>query len=313
MSIPSRIKFMMAFPETSQPLPEFWMCVSDFLRSRKMLPQEFKFSQIAGHPEPMRSERYLTLTAEEVAEVIKKRKLNGFHVDTGHTNRSLDFVYLTLTDGSAAHFTHRVESKTKAPEDWSLLIAEILTRWPSIGAWQYFNTYQVWQWANVKYDSYDSMFGSFPPSYRTFIDPNYDEKTSVGPPRTFIDISKNPGRPRSLRPDMRFSPINFLPTAEMWLGPHFWQYAICTKEEALAADFFIEKRDTPHYLYLKCWPEPFTRPDGEQGRQQQRLWKLFFHEDCEWPPGSGTICDEPMYGPPELMPAGAEQQSKAAK
>lgn len=35
---------------------------------------------------------------------------------------------------------------------------------------------------------------------------------------------------------------------------------------------------------------------------QQRLWKLFFHEDCEWPPGSGTICDEPMYGPPELMP-----------
>jgi hypothetical protein len=29
---------------------------------------------------------------------------------------------------------------------------------------------------------------------------------------------------------------------------------------------------------------------------------LFFQEDCEWPPGSGTICEEPMYGPPELMP-----------
>jgi hypothetical protein len=35
---------------------------------------------------------------------------------------------------------------------------------------------------------------------------------------------------------------------------------------------------------------------------QQRLWKIFFQEDCEWPPGSGIICDEPMYGPPELMP-----------
>lgn len=98
--------------------------------------------------------------------------------------------------------------------------------------------------------------------------------------------------------------VYFYPTAEMWLGPHFWQYAKCTKEEALAADFFIEKRDTPNFLYLKSWPEPFTRPDGEQGRQQQRLWKLFFNEDCEWPPGNGGICDEPMYGPPELMPDG---------
>jgi hypothetical protein len=94
----------------------------------------------------------------------------------------------------------------------------------------------------------------------------------------------------------------FYPTAEMWLGPHFWQYAKCTKEEALAAGFWLETRETPHFTYFKCWPTHFTRPDGDQGRMQQRLWKLFFHEDCEWPPGSGTICDEPMYGPPELMP-----------
>lgn len=112
-----------------------------------------------------------------------------------------------------------------------------------------------------------------------------------------IDISLNPGRKHSLIPA-----IEFHPSAEMWLGPHFWQYAKCTKEEAMAADFFLEVRDNPHFLYLKSWPEPFTRPDGEQGRQQQRIWKLFFHEDCEWPPGSGGICDEPMYGPPELMP-----------
>ncbi|WP_386820560.1 hypothetical protein [Luteolibacter algae] len=301
---------MMAFPETSQPLHEFWMCVADFMRSGDMLPDKLRLSQIAGHPEHMRSERGLSLSPEEVAHVIADRRLDGFHVDTGYTNRSLDFNYTTLTDGSAAHFTHRVEPNTKAPDDWSALIAKLLSRWPSIGAWQYFNPYQAWQWANVKYDSYDSMFGAFPPSYRTFTDLDYDEKTSVGPPRIFIDISKNPGRPRSLRPDIRFSPINFFPTAEMWLGPHFWQYAKCTKEEALASDFFIEKRDTPHYLYLKCWPEAFTRPDGEQGRMQQRLWKLLFHEDCEWPPGSGTICDEPMYGPPELMPAEADQKSK---
>ena len=63
-----------------------------------------------------------------------------------------------------------------------------------------------------------------------------------------------------------------------------------------------EVRDTPHYLYLKSWPHPFTRPDGEQGRVQQKLWRLLFHEDCEWPPGSGGISDTPVGGPPELMP-----------
>lgn len=267
-----------------------------------MLPPKFNLQQIAGHPEHMRSERDLVLTPEDVAQVIEKRKLNGFHVDTGHTDRSIDFSYLTLMDGSAAHFTCRIEPKTKAPDDWTPLVVELLSRWPSIGAWQYFLPYQAWQWKEVKDELYEERWGPFPPGYKTFLSQEYDESNPIADNRTFIDISRNPGRPRSLRPDIRFSPINFFPTAEMWLGPHFWQYAKCTKGEALAADFFIEKRDTPSYLYLKCWPEPFTRPDGEQGRMQQRLWKLFFHEDCEWPPGSGTISDEPMYGPPELMP-----------
>ncbi len=131
-----------------------------------------------------------------------------------------------------------------------------------------------------------------PPGFKTRHEP---DKYGIGPGQNLFEKTSNPGRSKTV--DHR---CIFYPTAEMWLGPHFWQYAKCTKEEALAADFFIEKQDTPHFLYLKCWPEPFTRPDGEQGRMQQRLWKLFFHEDCEWPPGSGTICDEPMYGPPEL-------------
>jgi hypothetical protein len=111
-----------------------------------------------------------------------------------------------------------------------------------------------------------------------------------------LDISLNPGSGRgSDHQPKRVS-------ADMWLGPHFWSYASCTKEEVLAADFFIEKRDTPHYLYLKSWPHPFTRPDGEQGRVQQKLWRLLYHQDCEWPPGSGGISDVPVGGPPELMP-----------
>ena len=90
--------------------------------------------------------------------------------------------------------------------------------------------------------------------------------------------------------------------SELWLGSRFWDFAPCTKEEALAAEFFIEKRDTPHHLYLKSWPHPFTRPDGEQGRVQQKLWRLLYKQDCEWPPGSGGISEVPVGGPPELMP-----------
>ena len=73
------------------------------------------------------------------------------------------------------------------------------------------------------------------------------------------------------------------------------------KEDVIASDFFLEVLDTPHFLYLKSWSHPFTRPDGEQGRVQQKLWRLLFHEDCEWPPGSGGISDVPVGGPPELM------------
>lgn len=113
--------------------------------------------------------------------------------------------------------------------------------------------------------------------------------TSPLPIRRLLDVSRNPGSSRVS------GGLHFSVASEMYLGPGFWRYAACTKEEVLAADFILEKRETPHYLYIRTWPHPFTRPDGEQGRVQQK-------EDCEWPPGSGGISDEPVGGPPDLMP-----------
>ena len=78
----------------------------------------------------------------------------------------------------------------------------------------------------------------------------------------------------------------------MWLGPDFWEGAACTRAEVFKADFFLEVREELGFLYLKSWPHAFNRPDGEQGRVQQKLWRLLFKEDCEWPPGSGGIRDE---------------------
>jgi len=86
-----------------------------------------------------------------------------------------------------------------------------------------------------------------------------------GPPpqagKVMIGISKNPGRVKQILPM-----VGFLPTAEMWLGPHFWQYAKCTRDEAIAVHFWLEIRDTPQYSYFKCCPFPFRSPARMAGK-----------------------------------------------
>jgi hypothetical protein len=297
---PHRNYFCVAFPAIPAPLSEVWNSVALFLNEHGCLPKVFEVSQIAGHAESDQSSQYLKLTAEEITDLIEKRNLNGFRVNTGHSTKSVDFtLYNSFYLSTQAVLICRIEKNAKAPDDWKVLIERIANRFSVIGGWQWGHLYRCWQWDDRADKGYERRWGSLPSGYRTWKEPFPGPIPQ--PDQVFIDISMNPGRPKVLAYNARF-----YPTAEMWLGPHFWQYAKCTKEEALAADFFIEKRDTPHYLYLKCWPEAFTRPDGEQGRMQQRLWKLLFHEDCEWPPGSGTICDEPMYGPKELWPEDLE-------
>ena len=302
-----KIEFSITFPVvTSTSVKEVWSRLSCYLKAQRSLPEKFEISQLAGHAKRFKSEQYLKLTADEIAQLIIERDLNGFRVNSGSFRRlsSMDFW---LTDaknlGSQASLYCQIEANAKSPKDWKSLIEQIIETIPSIGAWQWRGLYYYWQ-GSVNPEVYVRNYGELPPQTPTYIKKSID---GIGPDRVLIDTSRNPGRTKEL-----ITTIRFHPTSEIWLGPHFWQYAKCTKEEVLAADFFIEIRDTPHFLYLKCWQEPFTRPDGEQGRMQQRLWKLFFHEDCEWPPASGTICDEPMYGPPELMP-GYQNQTLSPK
>lgn len=142
----------------------------------------------------------------------------------------------------------------------------------------YEGNYMAWQRCDDR-EWYLKKYGpitGFPVITREFEPPRQ--------PLTLLDISKNPGR---------ISSVNTMPVsveADMWLGPAFWKYAPCTKEDVLK-ETWVEVEDTEHYLYLKAYPEPFTRPDGEQGRIQRRIWNVLFHQDCEWPPGSGTIAD----------------------
>jgi len=289
--------FFIGFPQVPRPVVSVWRQLATFLAAHEALPKMVELSQMVGHPESLRNEAVLKLPVQDVDRVISERNLEGFKIYSGAGSKSADYY---LTDYAGARqdsiLACYLESRAKAPSSWNALIEAVISAHSTVGAWQYLSLYQWWQRDNAGDRFYERRWGKLPPGYRTWSEPGPLALTPQ-PDRIFLDISMNPGRWKQITPM-----ISFLPTAEMWLGPHFWQYAKCTKEEALAAEFFIEKRDTPQFLYLKCWPQPFTRPDGEQGRMQQRLWRLFFHEDCEWPPGSGTICDEPMYGPPELMP-----------
>ena len=249
--------------------------------------------------------RTRTVDVEHVKSLLTALNTNQFHLEAelekqavAHfavnrerfSNADLQGYLLALlppltvsADGDSVEF----------PEDWSECLDYLCNAQPSYGAHQNNRLYHSWQNTSSA-DAYEQRFGAIPSGLRQGI-PN--QNGVIEQKEGFLNTNLNPGR-RILDPGFRFRTV----AADLWLGPHFWDYAPCTKEEVLAADFFLEKRDTPHFLYLKSWPHPFTRPDGEQGRVQQKLWRLLFKEDCEWPPGSGGISDEPVGGPPELMP-----------
>lgn len=285
---PSRNYFCITFLLMPDDVLGCWKILADYLNQHQAMPKEFRVSQIAGHIESQQSEQRLNVAASDIGSIIESRDLTAFHFDTGHTASSVSYEFQHY------HLTCRVEDRAKAPNEWGGFIEKVSTNFETIGGWQVYWPYRTWQDLR-RPDAYKSgAWGELPSGFQTRYVP---DKYGIGPGQTLFEKAMNPGRTKVV--DHR---CIFYPTAEMWLGPHFWQYAKCTKDEALAADFWLETRDTPHFTYFKCWPTPFSRPDGEQGRMQRRLWKLFFHEDCEWPPGSGTICEEPMYGPPELMP-----------
>ena len=92
-----------------------------------------------------------------------------------------------------------------------------------------------------------------------------------------IDTSKHPGRIEACVSGARTV------AADMWLGPRFWTHAACTPEE-VRAQSWLRIEENKNYMHINCWPEPFTRPDGEQGELQRKLWRLLFNGESQWPP-----------------------------
>ena len=266
-----------------------WKFLSPFLFKSSTAPEEFT---VSGGPVLKKAlgRQESDLNPEEIAELINKFPDERISLcGMGPTSRKL---FLTeWTDEINIRSVMLAGSYSEMAGEMKH-VANALWKWPEppIIAYTRLGTYRAWQ-SYSDPEGYKRYYGS--------ID-GFKIVPSGPPPVDFpsLDTSMNPGR------NIRIDRFAFAVSADMWLGPRFWEFAPCKKDEVMAADFFLEKRESPDCLYLKSWHHPFTRPDGEQGRIQQKLWRLLFHEDCEWPPGSGGISDEPIGGPPEFMPPG---------
>lgn len=69
--ISNRRHFEVAFPQVPEPVADVWSALTGFLAKGKALPRNFTVSQLAGHPAHLQSETDLTLTAQEIYELIQ--------------------------------------------------------------------------------------------------------------------------------------------------------------------------------------------------------------------------------------------------
>ena len=267
---------------------QIWRKAHEFLHNQGAASEAYRINPGIGSRRNFR-DFLKEMSPQDIEHEISLDPASGFTVQSGGDRTPQIITYHpTPLDGGLQGFSIASLDAGNLPIDWSDLVELLSSMAPLVVAKSTLSLYSAWQ--NCEdIGRYTRQFGSAV---------NFKQYEKGDPPvnRIVLDTSRNPGR-NHVR-----DALSLGVSAEMWLGPAFWQFAPCRKEEVLAADFFLEVRDTPQFLYLKSWPHPFTRPDGEQGRIQQMLWRLLFHEDCEWPPGSGGISDEPAGGPPELMP-----------
>jgi hypothetical protein len=291
-----QIYFAIYFRELPEPLSEIWKMFCDYLHVEIGLPPRWSIMEKG-------TLRNLKRSPDGIGEIIDQQGVSGFHIST----LGLEERWITLTlgpvGGGMMHpeaskipgrmLSCRFESGANVPPSWHALIEQISSRWITYGGFEWDHRYMGWQ-TTIWADDYERVGGLLPKGMEQKVIPSID---GLSPARIQLDISKNPGRQSAK--DGQFRAV----AAKMWLGNDFWKYSPSVREEVANADFLIDSRNYPDFVYIHSWPHPFTRPDGEQGRVQQKLWQLLFREDCEWPPGSGGISDTPMYGPPALMPS----------
>jgi hypothetical protein len=241
----------------------------DFLERSGLLQQMYRMTFVSREAGRVR----LDVPPDQVTHILRREQpvsysLMYWHMGLPHQAVGLDPIGLAYCSVKVATSTLEL-----TPPSWVPLIESMAATVPLAIAGINDSDYTGWQRCKRPQD-YLRDHGPID-SFRII--------RPLPPPLEDIDVldtSGNPGRMDSIASGPAFV------CADLWLGPTFWQYAPCRKDEVLNQPC-LEVRDTPHFLYIKVYPEPFTRPDGEQGEIQRRLWQLLFHSDCRWPPTQG--------------------------
>jgi hypothetical protein len=198
---PSQNFVCITFSNMPADVGEFWEILSDYLKEHDAIPKLFRLSQIAGHASSQQSEERLRVAPAKISELIAKRRLTAFSVDTGHTPTSVAYRF------HRSHFTSRVEKEAKAPNSWATFIERIVSRFETIGGWEPLNNYRAWQNLLSPDDYQYGTYGPLPPGFKTRYEP---DKYGIGPGQTLFENAINPGRTKIV--DHR---CIFYPTAEM--------------------------------------------------------------------------------------------------
>lgn len=218
-----------------------------------------------------RSDAVPSVTPDEALEIISKLRPNAFRFRHESSDLSQG-IGLIQQPGMKRFQCFNIGSQIPemTPPSWNPLIEALARNVRLALAGAHNPEYIGWQrCADAEY--YSKMYGSIEGFRITRPLPAPLDKIER------LDVSNNPGRFDSVAGGPAFV------CADLWLGPVFWDYAPCRKEEVLAQSW-LQCRDTEEFLHIRAFPEPFTRPDGEQGEIQRKLWQLLFHSECRWPP-----------------------------
>jgi hypothetical protein len=253
--------------------PNVWVVVRDFLEHCGLLRERYlmTFTGQAGEG----GANHATVNPEQVAEVLRRERAASFTLRYDLHDEPRQMIRFGRATRSKIHASLNFETTAgePRPQNWVPLIETLAESVRLAIAGTADREYNGWQHcADPQY--YLAHYGPID-GFRILhpLSPPHNEVEK-------LDISRNPGRLDYIHGGPA------LVRADLWLGPAIWDYAPCRKEE-VSARSWLKVRETEHFLYVKAYPEPFTRPDGEQGEIQRRLWQLLFHSDCRWPPGEG--------------------------
>ena len=269
---PSRLALLASFASEDALAESAWRLLCSFFETTAILQHRYVMT-LPARPVGREGSQFLARPDEALA-ILRDMSPPSFVLRYDEADRSQVISFLPAGDRQRYHvLSVTSEIPELLPENWAHLIEGLAKTVRLAIAGTYDAHYLAWQRCNDP-SYYSRKYGSIE-GFRILRPLPYPFDNVEK-----LDTSANPGRYGLVTGGLAFV------CAELWLGSEFWNYAPCKKEEILREQW-LEVTDSQDFLYLRAYRKPFTRPDGEQGLFQRRLWQLLFRSDCCWPPDGG--------------------------